>query len=88
MLDRLRPATRSAVVLCVLAPLTALLGGFLAAVLQAGGASGVDWAATTAAALDTASMALATGLATFLTLYVTPLTARYGVGSSSSSDGT
>lgn len=81
MIDRLHPAARSLVVLCVIAPLTSLLGGFVAAVLQASGASGVDWAATTGAALDTASVVLATGVATFLTLYVTPLTTRYGVGS-------
>jgi uncharacterized membrane protein len=80
MLDNLNPAARSAVVLCVLAPLVALLGGFVAAVLQANGASGVDWATTTAAALDAAAVVLATGVATFLALYVTPLTARYGVG--------
>lgn len=84
MLDNLHPALRSVIVLCAIAPLTALLGGFVAAVLQANGASGVDWATTTGTALDTGSVVLATGVATFLTLYVTPLTARYGVGSSSS----
>lgn len=81
MLDTLHPAARSLVVLCVIAPLVALVGGFVAAVLQANGASGVDWAATASGALDAASVVLATGVATFITMYVTPLTARYGVGS-------
>jgi hypothetical protein len=81
MLDRLSPAARSAVVLCLLAPLTALLGAVVAAVLAAGGVSGLDWAATGRAALDAGATALATGAATFATMYVSPLTARYGVGS-------
>ena len=80
MLDNLNPAARSAVVLCVIAPLVALLGGFVAAVLAAGGVTGVDWATTARTALDTAGVALATGVGTFITLWVTPLTARYGVG--------
>jgi uncharacterized membrane protein len=80
MLDNLNPAARSAVILCVLAPLVALLGGFVAAVLQANGASGVDWGSTVTTSLDAGATALATGLATFLALFVTPLTARYGVG--------
>jgi ABC-type transporter Mla maintaining outer membrane lipid asymmetry permease subunit MlaE len=80
MLDNLHPAARSAVVLCVIAPLVALLGGFIAAVLAAGGVTDVDWGNTATTALDTAGVALATGIATFLALYVTPLTARYGVG--------
>lgn len=81
MLDRLHPAARSIVVLCVLAPLVSFLGGFVAAVLQANGASGVDWAGTFGTALDAAAVVLATGVATFLTLFVTPLTSRYGTGS-------
>lgn len=81
MLDRLNPAARSAAVLCVLAPLVALIGGFVAAVLTSGGVSDVDWAATSRAAIDTAGVALATGVGTFVTMWVTPLTARYGVGS-------
>jgi hypothetical protein len=40
----------------------------------------VDWATTARTALDTAGVALATGVGTFITLWVTPLTARYGVG--------
>jgi hypothetical protein len=82
MLDRLNPAARSAVILCVLAPLVALLGGFVAAVLAAGGVTGVDWSTTASTALDAGGVALATGIGTFLTLFVTPLTARYGVGKS------
>ena len=81
MLDRLHPAARSAVVLCVIAPLVAFLGGVVAAVLQANGASGVDWSTTGRAALDAGATALATGLATFAALWVSPLTKRYGVGS-------
>lgn len=83
-LDTIHPAARSVIVLCVLAPLAATLGGFVAAVLQAGGVTGVDWGGTATSALDAGGVALATGLATFLTLYVTPLTRRYGVGSSDS----
>ncbi len=80
-LDTMHPAARSATVLCLIAPLVALLGGFVAAVLAAGGVSGVDCGNTATTALDTAGVALATGVGTFLTLWVTPLTSRYGVGS-------
>lgn len=80
-LDRLNPAARSAVVLCVVAPVVALVLGFTAAVLTAGGVSGVDWAGTARGAVDTAGVALATGVGTFITLWVTPLTTRYGPGS-------
>lgn len=81
-LDTIHPAARSAIVLCVLAPIVAALGALIAAVMQAGGVTDVDWPATATAALDTAGVALATGMATFLTLWATPLTRRYGVGSS------
>jgi uncharacterized membrane protein len=81
MLDKLNPAARSLVVLCVIAPIVALVLGFVAAVLTAGGVSGVEWAETAKTALDTAGVALATGVGTFITMWVTPLTRRYGPGS-------
>ncbi len=80
-LDTMPAAARSAIVLCVLAPAVALVLGFTAAVLTSGGVSGVDWPATAKTALDTAGVVLATGVGTFVTMWVTPLTSRYGVGS-------
>lgn len=80
-LDTMPAAARSAIVLCVLAPAVALVLGFTAAVLSSGGVSGVDWPAVAGTSLDTAGVALATGVGTFITMWVTPLTARYGTGS-------
>lgn len=79
-LDTIHPAARSALVLGVLAPLVALVGTFTAAILSAGGID-VAWADTLGDGIDAAAVVFASGVGTFVALYATPLTRRYGVGS-------
>lgn len=80
MLDRLPPAARHAAILCILAPLVAAVGVLTSAVLAVSGV-GVDWATAGRSALDVAAVTLATGIGTWVTLWVTPLVRSYGPGS-------
>ncbi len=67
------------------APIRHLLAAFLgvfvtvlgAAVVSAGGVTGVDWGPTVVGALDEAAVA---AVGVLLALYITPLTDAYGVG--------
>lgn len=80
MLDRLPAWGRHAVILCVIAPLVALIGVPLAAILAAGGVLGVDWHDVLVDAVNAAGTSLATGIGAWIASYVSPLTRQYGVG--------
>jgi len=86
MLDRLPAWARHAVLLCVVAPLVALIGVPLTEVLGARGIEGVDWHATLVTAVNAAAVSLATGIGAWVASYVSPLTGQYGVGAPSAGE--
>jgi hypothetical protein len=74
MLDELPPWARHLAIVA-----GAVLGGSIAAaVITAGGVTGVDWPAALRAAIDEAAVAVAAAAAG---LWLTPLTRQYGIGS-------
>lgn len=82
MLDGLAAWLRSLIVLCVLAPVAGFVGTVATKVISEGGVVAIDWAATASTGVDVAGVALASGALAWLGLYITPLTRKFGVGSS------
>lgn len=80
MLDRLPPAARHLILLCVVSPLVALAGVLIAAVLAASGI-GVDWPTALRSGVDAAAVVAASGLGAWIAAWVTPLVGSYGVSS-------
>lgn len=74
MLDKLPAQVRH---LAIIATFT-FGGAIVSAILGAQGVTGVDWAATLLASVNTTAVALAAGASA---LYFTPLTLQYGWGS-------
>lgn len=80
MLDRLPPAARHAVLLLVINPLVAAAGVATSAVLAVAGIDGIDWPAVVHSASSAGAVVMASGLATWIGCWVTPITRQYGAG--------
>lgn len=86
MLDTLPAVWRHAVLLCAIAPVAALAGVPLLAIISAGGVVGLDWHAVGITAINASAVSFATGGTAWITSYVTPLTRQYGVGRDSAGE--
>lgn len=79
-MDRLSPALRHFLIVAVLPTVAAILLHVGSTVVQTGDVYAVDWSAEMRASVNAAALALFSGLATWVGLYLTPLTRQYGVG--------
>lgn len=80
-LDRLPPAARHAVILCLLTPAAIAISVPATAVLSAGGISTADCGQIGTTTLDAVTVSLAGGALSWVALVLTPLTRAYGIGS-------
>lgn len=85
MFDRLPAWLRHFLILVFLAPLVLFVSLLAAQIVAGGGIDGFAWGDEAYAALNTAIVTIASGLLSWIALYVTPLTRQYGVGSGNGS---
>jgi len=82
MLDRLPAWGRYLVILVVITPVAAFVATVATVVITQHGVTDADWAAESTSAMDAAFVTAASGLLSWIAMYVTPLTRKFGVGSS------
>ncbi len=81
-LDKLPPWLRYFLVMVLLGPVTLSLLALLAIAATSGIKGGADYGEAGEAALDMAVKGIATGLTGFLTMWVLPITRKFGWGKS------